>query len=102
MWPGSAACCPTAGSGPPPQALDGWRWTVRATAETGDGRRGSASLVGTGHPGYTATAAMLVALGLSLADNETPVGGGVLTPALGFGPRPSPHLLTDELRLEMS
>ena len=93
---------PTAGTGPAPEALDPWRWTVRAEAVALDGRRGAATLSGTGHPGYTATAAMLVALGLHLAEpDRNRVVPGVVTPAVAFGPGLSPHLETPELSLTL-
>lgn len=93
---------PSAGTGPSPAALDGWRWTVTAEAEAADWRRGTATMSGTGHPGYTATAAMLVALGLHLTDlDRTPLVAGAVTPAVAFGPAVSPHLDTPELSLRV-
>jgi len=91
---------PAAGTGPRPAALHGWRWTVTATAVGPGGRHGAASLEGTGHPGYTATAALLVALGLEMAEpDRTSVVAGVVTPALALGPGASRHLATPELSL---
>ena len=91
---------PAAGTGPRPAALHGWRWTVTATAVGSGGQRGTASLHGTGHPGYTATAALLVALGLEMAEPERrSVLAGVVTPAVALGPGASRHLSTPELTL---
>lgn len=91
---------PASGTGPSPAALDGWRWTIRAEAVAAGGGRGTATIAGTGHPGYTATAAMLVALGLHLAEpGYEPLMPGAVTPAVAFGPDISRHLSTPELRL---
>lgn len=92
---------PPTGSGPSDEALDGWRWTVTAHAQATDGRTGAAALSGTGHPGYTSTAAMLVALGLHLAGTDRSDRSGVITPAVSFGALVSPHLDTPELRLTL-
>lgn len=65
---------------------------------------GSATLSGSGHPGYTATAAMPTALGLHLADlGQRPLVPGVVTPAVRsrFRPAISPHLSTPELSLRV-
>lgn len=93
---------PASGTGPSPAALDGWRWSISAEAVATGGRRGRATVFGTGHPGYTATAAMLAALGLHLAEpGYEPLVAGVVTPAVAFGPDISPHLSTPELRLHV-
>lgn len=93
---------PAAGTGPAAEALDGWRWSVRAAALGQGGRRGQATLNGSGHPGYTATAAMLVALGLRLAEtHRRHLVAGVITPAVAFGPDPCPSLQTPELSLQI-
>ncbi|MGQ7295943.1 saccharopine dehydrogenase NADP-binding domain-containing protein [Quadrisphaera sp. KR29] len=94
---------PAAGTGPSAAVLHGWRWEVAAQAVTADGRRGAASLRGTGHPGYTATAALLVALGLEMAERQrAAVVPGVVTPAVAFGPGVSRHLSTPELSLHLA
>jgi len=91
---------PAPGTGPRPAALHGWEWTVTATAVATGGRRGTATLRGTGHPGYTATAALLVALGLEMAEpDRDSVVAGVVTPGIALGPGTSRHLSTPELAL---
>lgn len=77
---------PGSGSGPRGDVLDGWSWSVRAEALTRSGARGSAVLDGTGHPGYRATARMVVEVGLLLARTaDDPPRTGHLTPALAVG-----------------
>jgi hypothetical protein len=77
---------PKAGTGPSGHFLTDWSWQVHARATSRHGDVGEATLTGTGHPGYTATAAMITMLGIHLA--QTPPQqrrSGCLTPALAFG-----------------
>lgn len=92
---------PASGEGPSGRSLTDWSWTVRAEATTADGAAGSATMTGTGHPGYTATAAMIVAVGRHLAaTSATQRRSGCLTPALAFGADGALSALTsDHLRL---
>lgn len=95
---------PTSDTGPSGTALDGWSWSVNAEAGAASGHRAAATLSGSGHPGYTATAAMPTALGLHLADlGHRPLVPGVVTPAVRsrFRPAISPHLSTPELSLRV-
>lgn len=71
-----------AGSGPSGDALTDWTWEVTARATARDGTRASATLRGEGHPGYTATASMIVATARALIPNQRT---GCMTPALALG-----------------
>ena len=94
---------PEAGSGPDGHHLSDWAWTVQAIATSRDGGVGEATLTGTGHPGYTATAAMIASLGIHLAYTDPSARrSGCLTPALAFGATGALEQLTgDELRLQV-
>ena len=89
---------PAAGSGPTGRHLTDWAWSVRAEAVGSHGGRGTAVLHGTGHPGYTATATIIAAVGLHLIA-EASGRSGCLTPALSLGTTGARGLDTDELRL---
>lgn len=74
---------PPAGSGPSGRYLTQWTWEVEAKAIARNGRTASCMLSGTGHPGYTATAAMIAEVALHMADrNQDESRSGCLTPAL--------------------
>jgi hypothetical protein len=91
---------PQAGTGPTGNYLRDWEWTVEARATTKQATIGSASLQGSGHPGYTATAALLVEVGLRLARSEPLTGrAGRLTPALAIGVTDAQQLQMPSLRL---
>lgn len=75
---------PAAGTGPSAQYLHDWTWQVEARATTHEGVVGVATLTGQGHPGYTATAAILVEVGLRLVHGDR-TRAGCLTPALALG-----------------
>lgn len=77
---------PKAGTGPTGNYLRDWEWTVEARAVTDQGKIGSAVLQGKGHPGYTATAALIVEVGLRLAKSSPQASRvGCLTPATALG-----------------
>lgn len=77
---------PEAGSGPSGSYLHGWAWTVEAHAINQDGTAGTATIEGKGHPGYTATAAIIVEVALSMAHRDgTALRSGCITPALAIG-----------------
>lgn len=77
---------PDPGTGPTGRHLHDWAWTVRADATATTGASGTAVLDGVGHPGYTATAAMIVEVGRHLADTgRGHVRAGCLTPATSLG-----------------
>lgn len=91
---------PQPGSGPSGNRLTDWSWTVRADAVTSAGKRGTATLTGTGHPGYTATATIIVAVGSHLArTTSSGLRSGCLTPALALGVEGSRSLTTPQLLL---
>ncbi|WP_156166657.1 trans-acting enoyl reductase family protein [Pedobacter sp. BMA] len=73
---------PKAGTGPSEHYLRDWDWTVKAVATNKNGKTGRATLTGSGHPGYTATAAIIVEVGLSLVNSKR---AGCITPALAIG-----------------
>lgn len=75
---------PKAGTGPTNHYLRDWDWTINARATTINGAIGEATLTGTGHPGYTATAAIIVEVGLSIVFEDSK-RVGCLTPALAMG-----------------
>lgn len=80
---------PEAGTGPTGPYLRDWEWAVTARAVGSNGVVGNATIEGTGHPGYTATAAIIVEVALSMASHD---GGshrsGCITPALAIGAEP--------------
>lgn len=77
---------PEAGTGPSGSYLHDWEWSVVARATSSEGVTGSATIKGTGHPGYTATAAIIVEVALSMADHERRSHrSGCITPALAIG-----------------
>ena len=75
---------PKAGTGPADNYLRDWDWTVQARATTQTGAVGVATLAGSGHPGYLATAAIILEVGLSVVRADT-ARTGCLTPALVMG-----------------
>ena len=82
---------PAAGTGPSGVYLYDWEWLVAARAVSREGTVGTATLAGTGHPGYTATAAFLVEVALSMAAHDGPARrSGCLTPALAIGAAAAP------------
>jgi len=89
---------PKAGTGPTDRYLRDWDWTVQARATTPAGAVGVATLTGSGHPGYTATAALIVEVGLSIVNANTS-RTGCLTPALVIGVAAAPHLRVPSLTL---
>jgi short subunit dehydrogenase-like uncharacterized protein len=76
---------PAAGTGPTGRFQTDWEWTVTAQVLTESGQIGKARLHGRGHPGYTATAAMIAEVGLRIALERAPERFGCLTPALAIG-----------------
>ncbi len=76
---------PSAGSGPSGRHLTQWTWEVEARATAVNGNIATCVLAGTGHPGYTATAAMIAEVALQMADrNQSESRSGCLTPALAM------------------
>ncbi len=77
---------PEAGTGPSGSYLRDWAWTVQARATCHDGAVGVATIQGTGHPGYTATAAIIVEVALSMTKRDDHAKrSGCVTPALAIG-----------------
>lgn len=84
---------PDPGEGPDREAIEGASFEVRLVGSgTVSGREGSFRVAGRiaadRHPGYGATPEMLgeAAIALATGDVESPLDGGVLTPAAGIGP----------------
>jgi short subunit dehydrogenase-like uncharacterized protein len=78
---------PSPGEGPDKAARDAGSFSFRIEAETVEGERVHAKVVGTSDPGYGETAKMLSHAALCLAQDETklPRRFGVLTPATAMG-----------------
>jgi len=76
---------PKPGEGPSEQARENGHFHTQTHARTADGRHLVATVAAKGDPGYAATAVMLGQSALSLALDELPGGGGVLTPATAMG-----------------
>ncbi len=77
---------PDAGTGPSGSYLHDWKWAVTACATSREGVVGTATIEGTGHPGYTATAAIIVEVALSMAKHAgQSYRSGCITPALAIG-----------------
>ena len=88
---------PEPGTGPSGHHRHDWAWTVRADATA---TTGAATLEGRGHPGYTATAAMIVVIGRHLAGTDRgDLRTGCLTPALALGARAAQHLSAPGLEM---
>ena len=82
---------PEAGTGPSGSYLRDWEWEVEARATSRAGAFGIATIAGSGHPGYTATAAIIVEVALSMADRGgRPRRSGCITPALAIGAAAEP------------
>ncbi len=90
---------PKAGTGPADHYLRDWDWTVQAQAVTKEGAVGVATLTGSGHPGYTATAAIIVEVGLSIVYADS-ARVGCITPALAMGTTAAQHLRMPLLTME--
>lgn len=77
---------PEPGTGPSGSYLHDWAWEVEARATTREGTVGTATIEGSGHPGYTATAAILIEVALGMLDREKGAKrSGCVTPALAVG-----------------
>jgi short subunit dehydrogenase-like uncharacterized protein len=77
---------PDAGTGPSESYLHDWTWTVHARPTSLYGTVGVAMMDGRGHPGYTATAAIIVEVALRMAARQRGTGrSGCLTPSAGNG-----------------
>ncbi|KNC19167.1 hypothetical protein AC792_07775 [Arthrobacter sp. RIT-PI-e] len=91
---------PAAGTGPTGHQLTDWEWEVRAEAFAETGGNGSATLSGTGHPGYTATAGIVLAVAAAMLGPDNGGGrSGCITPALALGVRGAEALDAPDLRL---
>ena len=77
---------PEPGSGPSEQALSRGRFTIEVVARTTTGARYRTTVGADLDPGYNGTAVMLGESGLSLAFDDLPLRGGVLTPMVALGP----------------
>lgn len=91
---------PAPGTGPTGHQLTDWRWEVRAEAFADTGVKGTATLSGTGHPGYTATAGIVLAVAHAMLRPEEERRSGCITPALALGIRGAEALVSPELRLD--
>lgn len=78
---------PKPGEGPDKATRDGGSFRMRIEAMTVEGKRLSATVIGTADPGYGETAKMLSesALCLVLDEAKLPARAGVLTPATAMG-----------------
>ena len=84
---------PSPGQGPSEKTQTTGHFTTETTGTAASGTRYRTTVSMQGDPGYAATAVMLGESGLSLALDDLPGGGGVLTPATAMGTR-----LADRLR----
>lgn len=84
---------PSPGEGPSERTRERGHFRTETTGTSVDGARYRTTVAMKGDPGYAATAVMLGEAGLSLALDDLPGLGGVLTPATAMG-----HLLVDRLR----
>lgn len=86
---------PSPGQGPSEATQAKGRFVLDIEATTTTGARYVARVAADRDPGYGGTAVMLGESGLSLAYDDLPAGGGVLTPATALGDR-----LIDRLRAQ--
>ena len=84
---------PAPGAGPSDQTLQRGRFAVEVLATTTTGARYRTTVAADKDPGYRGTAVMLGESGLSLALDDLPLRGGVLTPMVALG-----TALADRLR----
>ena len=84
---------PAPGEGPSERTRERGHFRTETTGTSTTGARYRTTVAMKGDPGYAATAVMLGEAGLSLALDDLPGGGGVLTPATAMGGR-----LVDRLR----
>ena len=84
---------PDPGEGPSEQARESGFFNIDIHTTTSDGTHLRCEIRAPGDPGYKATAVMLGESALSLAQDDLPEGGGVLTPATAMGTK-----LADRLR----
>jgi len=92
---------PKAGTGPSDHYLRDWDWTVKASATNKNGKTAEATLTGDGHPGYTATAAIIVEVGLSMSMvNARTERSGCITPALAMGIQAAEKLQMPSLKMK--
>lgn len=76
---------PKPGDGPSERTMRQGRFTVEVVTTTTTGARYRTRVAADKDPGYGATAVMLGESGLSLALDEIPLRGGVLTPMVALG-----------------
>lgn len=90
---------PHSASGPRPDRIEAWRWTIDGIVRGRAGAETRAGVEGRGHTGYLATSRMTAEAGLILADPEAelPEGGGCLTPAAALGTAELPRFAAASL-----
>jgi short subunit dehydrogenase-like uncharacterized protein len=76
---------PAPGEGPSAKSRDAGFFRVAIHSKTSRGERYVARVAAKGDPGYAATSMMLGEAGMSLARDDFPTRGGVLTPATAIG-----------------
>jgi short subunit dehydrogenase-like uncharacterized protein len=82
---GAVKVLPKPGTGPSEKAREKGYFKIEVDGVTESGRRLKATVAAQGDPGYKATAVMLGESALTLALDDLPGGGGVLTPATAMG-----------------
>lgn len=92
---------PKPGTGPSDTAQADGRFAVDIETTTTTGARYVARVAANRDPGYSGTAVMLGESGLSLAFDELPGGGGVLTPATALGDHLVERLRTHGFTLDV-
>lgn len=77
---------PDPGEGPSEKTMAQGHFRMQIRGLTTTGARYLATVAASGDPGYAATSVMIGQSALSLALDDLPSGGGVLTPATAIGP----------------
>jgi short subunit dehydrogenase-like uncharacterized protein len=93
---------PAPGQGPGERTRRRGRFVLAVRARTSSGARYEARVAAQGDPGYQATAVMLGESGLSLALDDRPSAGGVLTPATALGEALADRLRAAGFRLDVT
>jgi short subunit dehydrogenase-like uncharacterized protein len=78
---------PSPGEGPSAKSREAGYFRIAIHAATSSGARYVARVAARGDPGYAATSMMLGEAAMSLARDDLPARGGVLTPATAMGMR---------------
>ena len=93
---------PSPGEGPSAKSREAGFFRIAIHAKTSSGARYVARVAAKGDPGYAATSMMLGEAAMSLARDDLPARGGVLTPATAMGMQLVNRLRTAGMKLDVA